>query len=125
MDQSLERALAPVLRDLASTGAPEPRVENTHWTDDPEVPSAMLHSPDGGGTGVAVELALSPAERSARVADTVQEWAIEELWREGPTSWPPCPQHPTTHPMAATVRHETAVWACPITGLAVAEIGAL
>lgn len=125
MDENLERALAPVLRDLARTGAPVPDVEDEDWTGDPLVPSAMLRSPDGGGTGIAVELALPTAERIAQVADAVQAWAVEELWQTGPTNWPPCPKHPTTHPLTATVQRTTAVWVCPVTGPAVAEIGTL
>ena len=57
----------------------------------------------------------------------MQEWAIEDqLWgSEAPTNWPPCPEHPDSHPMEATTADSTAVWICPRSRHAIAAIGAL
>jgi hypothetical protein len=121
----LARALAPVLHDLQTTGGPVPRVDDRDRADQDGVASATLWSPDGSGTGISVTLGVSRAEQVARVADQVQEWAVEELWGTAPTNWPPCPHHPTTHPLAAEVRDGAARWSCPEDGTVVAVVGAL
>jgi hypothetical protein len=59
------------------------------------------------------------------VAEMVQDWAFDELWGTTRTNWPPCPHHPTTHPLAAEVRVGAARWCCPKDGTAVAVIGTL
>jgi hypothetical protein len=121
----LERALRPVLDDLRSTGAPVPRIEPSDWSGDTDRPGAMLWSPDGSGRGVAVTLGRPLAEQVVDVADQVQEWAVEELWGSAPTNWPPCPRHPTTHPLEARLVTGAAWWVCPHEGRAVSEIGHL
>ena len=85
----------------------------------------MLWSQDGNGMGVSVHLGVPRPEQVAQVADQVQGWAVEELWGSVPTNWPPCPQHPTTHPLQAVVRDGAARWICPEDGTAVAVVGAL
>jgi hypothetical protein len=84
----------------------------------------MLWSPDGSGTGIRVELLAPEAERVAMIADQVQEWVIEELWGSAPTNWPPCPNHPGSHPLAASAR-DVAMWSCPADGTPVAPVGSL
>lgn len=125
MDDVLTAALTPVLRDLRSTGAPLPIVEDREWTDDPASPSAMLRSADGGAMGVRVTRSAPAAERVAMAADQVQEWAIEELWPSGRNNWPPCPRHPTSHPMRATAGRAVAGWRCPADDVVVVAIGEL
>lgn len=130
MDQALRQALEPVLRDIGATGATEPRIEDDDWagTDHVEgmtVASAMLWSADGNGMGVSVPPSLPPVDRIVWVADKVQEWVIEDRWGREPTNWPPCPLHPGTHPMVATVRDGDAVWACPTDNSVVSRIGSL
>jgi hypothetical protein len=125
MNDALAAALAPVLRDLHSTGVPEPRIEERDWTDDPKMLSAMLWSPDGGGTGIFVSRYDSAHTQIAAMADQVQEWAIEELQWAGRTNWPPCPSHPTTHPMGAATHGGKAVWCCPIDGEVICDVGSL
>lgn len=85
----------------------------------------MLWSPDGTGTGVRVSRSALDFERIAMVADQVQEWAIEELWGSASTNWPPCPQHPTSHPMMVSTRDAAAVWVCPVDQTAISAVGAL
>ncbi len=125
VDELLSEAMAPVLRDLRSAGIASPRVEDRDWTELPDSVSAMLWSPDGSGVGVHVSRSLQGFERVAMVADQVQEWAIEELWGQAPTNWPMYPHHPDSHPMTATTRDGTAVWACPADRGPFAPIGAL
>jgi len=125
MHELLTAAMAPVLADLRSSSAPEPRVADTEWTKDPNSPSAMLWNTDGGGSGVWIRLTDGKADRIAHAADQVQEWAIEELWRSSATNWPACPHHPDTHPMAAKVVGGVASWVCPSDGTPFAQIGML
>lgn len=121
----LTAALAPVLRDLRRTGGPVPIVEDRDWTNDPAAPSAMLGSADGTAAGVYATRSAAQAERVAEVAGRVQEWAIEELWRDSRTNWPPCPRHPASHPMRAQVCHGVAVWQCPADDVDVVPVGRL
>lgn len=125
VDEVLTRSLEPVLRDIRRTGVPVPRIEDDDWTGNPEPPSAMLWSSDGSGTGIRVDRYAPEAEQVAMVADQVQEWVIEELWGQSTTNWPPCPSHPTTHPLTATTRDGEAVWACPADRTPVCAVGAL
>ena len=122
MPDELTRMIERVLRDL--DGAPAPTVGHRQWTDDP---SAMLVDPvDGTGFGVSMAPADPEAAQLAAVADQVQEWVVEALWRRGrSTSWPECPAHPNSHPLTPLVVAERAVWTCPATASVVAEIGDL
>jgi hypothetical protein len=126
VDTALAEALAPVLRDLETSGSVIPEVRDDQWSGVEGQATAMLHSPDGSGQGVSVMTGESPVQQIASVADQVQEWTVEELCSAGrPTNWPQCPKHPSTHPLAAVVRAGRAVWTCPATGRPVCEIGQL
>lgn len=121
----MRQALAPVLHDLEGAVVAAPRIESADWSEDPDWPSVMLWSPTGSGMGVRVSRLARLSERVASVADQVQEFVIEELWRQAPTNWPPCPRHPTTHPMKAMAQDDAAVWVCPVDDALVSLIGAL
>jgi hypothetical protein len=122
----LARALAPVMQDLTTTGAPVPRVVDDGWAADAATASAMLWSVAGHGSGISVPLGAPRADQVAQVADMVQDWVVEELWgNEEGTNWPPCPDHPGAHPLEAVVRDGAARWTCPHEGTAVAVVGAL
>ncbi|MDN7122716.1 hypothetical protein INN71_15100 [Nocardioides sp. ChNu-153] len=125
MDVLLEQAIAPVMRDLVRSGIAPPRLLDYDWLDDTAVASAMLHTPDGAGTGITVSRLATEAEQVAWVADAVQEAVIDYLMPTGPNNWPPCPLHPRNHPLLAAVHDEAAVWECPKTGSRVAAIGAV
>lgn len=125
MDEVLRQALEPIMRDLRRDGLDEPRIEERHWTGDPERPSAMLWGPDGSGSGVFVSRSAAPSERVAMAADQVQEWAIEELWGHAETNWPRCPHHPRSHPLLATTVNASAVWVCPTNQHVVSSVGGL
>lgn len=126
MDSSLAEALTPVLRDLAATGSVRPAVRDEQWSDYPGQLTAMLFSPDGTGQGVSAMTGDPLAERIASVADQVQEWVVEELCSLGrPTNWPPCPEHPHSHPLSAVLRDGQAGWACPKSGQIICEVGQL
>jgi hypothetical protein len=126
VDIALSEALAPVLHDLGACGAPVPDVRDDQWSDFPGQVTAMLHDTDGTAQGVSAMAGETLPERIASVADQVQEWAVEALWRAGrPAVWPECPEHPDTHPLTATLREDRAVWICPRTGHLVNGIGRL
>lgn len=127
MDSKLNEALVPVLDDLRNSGGPVPDVRDAQWSNNfPGQVTAMLYAADNSGQGVSA-MAFEPlAQRIASVADQVQEWAVEELCRvHRPATWPECPWHPNSHPMAAQVRDGRAAWTCPRSGHAVDRIGSL
>jgi hypothetical protein len=126
MDAALAEALAPVLRDLESSGSVVPDVRDDQWSGVDGQVTAMLYSADGSGQGVSAMITEPPAQRVASVADQVQEWVLEELCSIGrPAAWPECPQHPGSHPLSAGVRGSRPAWTCPGTGRIVSEIGRL
>ncbi|WP_433466409.1 hypothetical protein [Spirillospora sp. CA-128828] len=125
MNEVLEQALDLVLRDIRSTGVPEPDVRDDDWADGEHSASAFLWSRDGSGVGVRVDLAASEADRVAQVADQIQEWVIQELWGHAATNWPRCPDHPDGHPLQASTRDRSAVWVCPAEGIPVSPVGSL
>ena len=99
MDDNPEftQALETVLHDLRAEGAVLPRVSVAADY------GLMLHDPDGSGHGIRWLEDGTHADRLANLADQVQEWAVEALWSAGaPAVWPHCPQHPNSHPLAAT-----------------------
>jgi len=126
VDSALSEALVPVLCDLGTCGARVPDVRDKQWSDFLGQVTAMLHDTDGTAQGVFAMAAESLPQRIASVADQVQEWAVEALWRAGrPATWPECPEHPNSHPLAAAVQEDRAVWICPTTGHLVNDIGRL
>ena len=79
-----------------------------------------------GSQGIRVQVSLPALERLADLADQLQEWEIEELAAAGrPATWPECPQHPATHPLAPQARSGQAAWCCPASGQVISVIGAL
>lgn len=113
--------LEPVLQDMRSSSAIVPDVlEQAH--------EYCVQSPDGAGSpwSIRVQASLPPPERLAGLADQLQEWEIEELAAtRRPATWPQCPQHPDTHPLAPRARNDQAVWCCPASGQVISVIGAL
>ncbi|GHC64839.1 hypothetical protein GCM10010349_36240 [Streptomyces flavofungini] len=116
-------ALAVVERDLRATCAVRPIVrEELDFDDEPLV---VLYEADGSGVGVAVPEG-SAAEQVASLAEQVQDWAVEALAAQLlPATWPECPDHPASHPLAASVTEGVAVWSCPRSRRVVAPVGAL
>ena len=119
--EAFHEAVAPVLADLDRDHPSLLRVA--------EEPvdsrcNAFVWDSTGAGTGISVSDAHEGPDSIAEAAGQVQEAAVEALWREGKsTSWPPCPRHPETHPLAAAVRRGAAVWVCQATGQMIAIIG--
>jgi hypothetical protein len=112
--------MAPVLRDLASLGIAQPRIEDAAWADGRQGSSVMLLAPKGFGRGLRIDCGDSEVERVVSAAAQIQEWAIEDaLWPSSSTNWPPCPHHPNNHPMLAATRDQLAVWQCPTNGTTV------
>jgi hypothetical protein len=121
----LAEALKPVLRDLKSTGAPLPEVREEDWAADPAREVAYLVSQDGSMSGIAVELNAAEVDRTVWVTDQVQDWVIEELQGTTTTNWPPCPNHPETHPLRCAARGADARWVCPHDGTTFQHVGLL
>ena len=129
----LRAAMEPVLRDLRGSGAIVPDVVEQAREDlGPDCVPAWIQPPGTAGSlvagsqGIRVLLGLSLPERLADLADQLQEWEVEELAAAGrPATWPECPEHPDSHPLAPQARGGQAVWCCPRTGQAISAIGAL
>src|SRR5262249_16234681 len=115
----IRNAMAPVLRDLEGGAiVPEVRYEANEdaGRDGREGVHGWVCGGGSGGMGVwvpAVETSL--AEQVWWLADQVQEWEVEALWRVGRSAtWPECPEHPNSHPLQPDVDGEDgAVWRCP------------
>jgi hypothetical protein len=124
----LRATLEPVLRDLQSSGAIVPDIrEEAHDDLGPDCVCAWIQTLGGAGSmGIRVQVSLPAAERLADLADQIQEWEVEELAAAGrPATWPECPLHPDTHPLAPQARGDRAVWSCPASGQVIGIIGAL
>ena len=124
----LRANLEPVLRDMRSSGAIVPVIlEEAHDDLGPDCVCAWIQTPGGAGSrGIRVQVSLPAPERLADLADQLQEWEIEELAAAGrPATWPECPQHPDTHPLAPQARGDQATWCCPASGQVISGIGAL
>jgi hypothetical protein len=129
----LRANLGPVLRDMRSSGAIVPDVmEEAHDDLGPDYVYAWIQPPDGAGSQAAgsqsihVQVSLPPPERLAGLADQLQDWEVEELAAAGRSAtWPECPQHPGSHPLAPQARGDQAAWCCPASGQVIDVIGAL
>jgi len=127
---SVEELLASpggrALRDLQAQPVPELAVldgDREVW--------AWLVASTGSWTGIPrqpaeVEARESPAESARRIADIVQDAAVEAQAYAGSSPvWPACPRHPGQHPLSAVVEASEAVWTCPRDGVVLAPVGAL
>lgn len=106
-----------------------PATRDRGWPAGWSSPSAWIYVTGGGGTGLHRydDGAESEAEEAFRVADTAQEALLESMPAVGrPTNWPPCPDHPTTNPLALTAGDDADPrprWTCPLTGDVVGVLG--
>lgn len=126
MHPELARALDPVLGDLRAGGPPQPRIGDQDRADEEGVASVWLWSRDGSGTGVSVVLGAPFPEQLAHVADQVHDWAVEELWATATgTNWPPCPEHPGSHPLVVRRTGDDVAWVCPTSRTRVCDVGDL
>ena len=129
----LRESVDPILRDLRSSGAIVPEVvEEAHDDAEPERIAFWIQPPGSGeargvgSQGIYVQVDVSAPERLANLADQIQEWEVEELAAAArPATWPQCPRHPNTHPLAPEARGDRAEWCCPRTGQVIGAIGAL
>jgi hypothetical protein len=120
--------LEPILRDMRNSGAIVPDVrEEAHDDLGPEYVHAWIELPGStGAQGIRVQVSLPPPERLADLADQLQEWEIEELAAAGrAATWPECPEHPDSHPLAPQARGDQAVWCCPLSRQVISGIGVL
>jgi hypothetical protein len=113
LESRVSAMLAPILRDADATGVARPRIAvETAATDRARVTISGVH-----GDSYSFDVQLDrPSHLSvhvlAEVAERVQEWIIEELWASG-SNWPPCPAHPSSHPLEIKVKQDSVVWTCP------------
>jgi hypothetical protein len=129
----LRENLEPIVRDMRTTGAIVPDVlEEAHDDAGPDRVPAWIQPPASAGShsvgsqGIYIQVDLSPPERLADLADQIQEWEVEELAAAGRSAtWPECPQHPHSHPLAPAAYGAQATWCCPVSGQVIAAIGAL
>ncbi len=128
----IRKAIAPVLRDLQVSGAIVPDVRDEAHADEGRDGREGVHAwiKVDGSSGWDVWTPTeesSPAEQVWWLADQVQEWEIDELWRAGRSAtWPECPEHPGSHPLEPDIDGAgTAVWRCPRSERAICAIGAL
>jgi len=108
-DDDLEGALALVIADAQTTGLSSERVNTMVWE------LAQHYIDFGRPQAAGGEIALVVAER-------MQEAVMEEL---GVVPWPPCPDHPDTHPLWLRVSDgPRASWTCEVSGRRI-ELGRL
>ena len=111
-------ALGRVMSDLMGTTDLRPQVA-VDFTDPSELPY-LYRSEDGGSHGASLQWDADEECATMRLADLVQDDALDDLW--GP-AWPTCPGH--DHPPQATIHDGRATWVCPRSGHALAIIGNL
>jgi hypothetical protein len=123
----ISAVLAVVLRDVTSTSPIDLLVE-------PMVANDLRGAEDGAWitidgqskVGVLVQTSDPLTQQIVEAADQIQDWLVEALAGEGfPSNWPPCGQHPDTHPLAAVADGDSAVWQCPTSGQTFSPIGGL
>jgi len=125
----VREAAAPVLRDIAASGAIGLDLREEARADrGDEIVYAWMSGADGiTGVDIWVSLGSSAAARVAELAEQLQEWEVEELAAAGRSAtWPECPEHPDSHPLEPVVEGGNgAVWRCPRSGDVLCAIGAL
>jgi hypothetical protein len=128
----IQKATAPVLRDLEASGAIVPEILYQSSGDDTGdgregVSTDITRGGGHGGNVWTPTEECSSAEQVWWAAHQLQEWEVHELWEAGrSTTWPGCPEHPNTHPLEPdTDGEDTAVWRCPRTQQVICAIGAL
>jgi hypothetical protein len=124
VEQILRDALDVLIPEVERTSGLVLNVVDQAQLEPPGPKWVMLRNEVGSGLGISVAEGDSPAQRLAHLADQIQEWVTEELWRLGlPATWPVCPFHPNTHPLEALVVDNHAVWCCLKDGEVVARVG--
>ncbi len=119
-------AIALVLHDLESEGIAAPTITVPGRPGSPGQRTATVHSGDGTSTGIWAWESEPPNEQIVRLADHIQEWAVEWLAaRARPATWPMCPAHPNSHPLRPVLADRAPVWVCPQTEAVISRIGEL
>lgn len=113
-----EVALRRVMADLTRTTELRPDVVVDFR--DPSDLQYWYKSEGGGSHGAALGRDEDEEVATVRLADLIQDDALDELW--GP-AWPICPGH--SHPAQPTLRRDRATWVCPRSRHPLAIIGML
>lgn len=119
---ALEALVAMAAADGVEAALEVPATRDRGWPASWALPWAWFRVTGGGDVGVSGGAGVddeSAAEEAARVADAAHTELVESLWGRRPTNWPPCPAHPTTHPLALAPGDDDDPrprWTCPLTG---------
>lgn len=111
-------ALRRVMADLTSTTELRPDV-SVDFTDPSEL-QYWYKSEGGGSHGSSLGLNEDEESATVRLADLIQDDALDDLWG---LAWPSCPGH--SHPAQPALHDGRATWVCPRSGEALAIIGTL
>ncbi len=119
-----EEAVSVVLRDVESSSPIQLRIDPSPMTLADGDQGVTLTVDGRSSVGVVVNAGQSAEERLVIAADLIQDWLVESLADAGLSAvWPPCPEHPDSHPLTAAVDERGGVWKCPGSGTVVADIG--
>jgi hypothetical protein len=113
-----DEALRRVMSDL--TGTTDLRPEVVVDFTDPGDLQYWYRPGDGSSHGSSLMLDEDEEAATVRVADLIQDDALEELWG---AAWPICTGH--SHPAQPTLQDGRATWACPRSHRPMATIGTL
>jgi hypothetical protein len=122
-----ERILEVVVADMAATSPllPTFAADNEAPVLDDGVAYSALW-PDGSGFTFYISIDGTYAERLAALARDLQAELHVALWGAGLSPvWPPCPLHPSQHPLVALSRQSVAWWNCAPTKRDLVPIGHL
>jgi hypothetical protein len=113
-----DEALRCVMSDLTGTTDLSPDVV-VDFTDPGDL--QYWYRPwDGSSRGSSLMLDEDGEAATVRLADLIQDDALEELWG---TAWPTCPGH--NHPAQPSLQDGRATWVCPRSHRPLAPIGDL
>ncbi|TXR56762.1 hypothetical protein [Quadrisphaera setariae] len=118
---ALEALVVLAAADRIAVELEVPATRDRDWPAPWPLPWGWFRVRGGGDVGVSGGGAdgETAAEEAARVADAAHSEVVESLWAHRPTNWPPCPDHPTTHPLQLAAGDDAdprPLWTCPLTG---------
>jgi hypothetical protein len=122
----LSEALAPVLRDLENSGTLLPDILTEQERAFDGRVSAMFYGTGGSGMGVSAMAGEPlPENRLGRGSGPGMGDRGALGHADRPATWPECPEHLGSHPLAARLHADRAVWTCPRTGQLICGVGQL
>ena len=132
MIDDVEAALGPFARDCQTSNLPVPTLYSVEVCDPLEWGADIYAQVHFGWVDQRITCSAHLEDNDehdnlvAAIAEAGHEAVIEHiLWPNIPTNWPRCPEHPDTHPLEVGWPGEVPAWVCPVSGVAVADIGQL